>query len=115
MKRIAALALGALLAAPAAWADWPTTSFVPVPPGSGAPQEVTESGFEEFAAGAGNIVSSSGRSLTVDSLDIGALRRGAVGALTDIMRLVAIDAAKMSAAGFPEPKIEPLLRVQSTG
>jgi hypothetical protein len=115
MMRLAALALAAILAAPQALADWPTTSFVPVPPRAGTPQEATESGFETFAEGAGRVVHRGGRTLTVDSLDIGALRRGAVGAMTDIMRLVSNDAAKMQAAGFPAPKIEPLLQVQSTG
>lgn len=115
MIRAALLSLAALAAATPALAEWPTHSFVPVPPQEDSPQEVAEGGFEGFAKGAGDIVNRDGRSITVESLDIGALRRGAVGALTDVLRANAIDAAKMDRAGFPTPKIEPLIKVQSTG
>jgi hypothetical protein len=104
------------MAAPQALADWPTTSFVPVPPTEGeGPDDTIASGFGDYATGLGTIVNFSNDTVTVDTLDIGALRRGAAGALTDVMRLVSLDTSKMERAGFPAPKIQPLLVVESTG
>ncbi len=113
---VGGLVAAVLLAAWPALADWPTTSFLPVPPGAESPDELIDSDFEPYVADADRTEEAGGlRGLSVTGLDVTALKRGAVGALTDIMRLVAIDAARMEAAAFPAPKIEPLLRVEETG
>lgn len=112
----ATLILGASLMAVPAAADWPATSFLPVPVGDESPGDMMEAGFEQFAEDADTTEEAGGiMGLSLEGLDITAMRRGANAALTDIMRLVAIDAARMEKAGFPPPKIEPLLRVEETG
>ncbi|MEE9195177.1 MAG: hypothetical protein V3U44_05010, partial [Alphaproteobacteria bacterium] len=111
MRCAAALAFAAVTLATPAAADWPTTSFVPVPPGDDV-QDIVGSGFSDYASDGGTLVVR-GNQLVIElpDLDLGALRRGAPAALIDVMRVVSIDARKMAAAGFATPRIEPLLSV----
>lgn len=112
-----------LLTASAARAEWPTTSYLPVPAPEQMVEDIIGGNLEAFAEDGtlsevlvGQVNRGDGAMIIdVGELDFQAMRRGAIGALIDVMRMAAIDASQMKSAEFLVPLIEPLIRVDGVG
>ena len=113
MKQLAAIA-ALCLTATSAIAEWPATRFIPIPTVAGD----HEAEIDNNLSGAGDggwRPTISGSVMSFETLDLQQLRRGAIGALTDIMNQAAIDARILSNQGFRAPLIDPRVDVTSTG
>ncbi|MEL6659727.1 MAG: hypothetical protein AAFR36_24915 [Bacteroidota bacterium] len=93
-------------------AQWETTNFLPIPNTGIDADDVIEDEFSDFLTTSGS--QANPNKLTYDSIDMGALRRGAPAALITVFQILSHDAKKMAVADFPAPALSPLL-VSSSG